>query len=93
MKGRNKNDEHGLWSINHGQHASVQLYNVSAFERKTQFKGNIWENCQKNFLKNCEKCIILADFRQNLANPALIFCAFGRKTQVIGKFENILETC
>ena len=32
-------------------------------------------------LENCEKCINLADFSQNLRNYALIFCAFGRKRQ------------
>ena len=41
--------------------------------------------------ENCEKCIILADFSQNLRNYALTFCAFGRKRQVIGNFEKIFE--
>ena len=44
------------------------------------------------FWENCEKCIILADFSQNLTNQ--IFCAFGRKTQIVGKFwdfEKILK--
>ena len=45
-----------------------------------------FENLQKFSLENCKKCIILAYFTQNLTNPALIFRAFGRKTQIVGKF-------
>ena len=40
----------------------------------------------KNFLKKIEKRIILAYFTQNRTNPALIFGAFGRNTQIVGKF-------
>ena len=37
------------------------------------------------------KWIILAYFAKHLTNHALIFCAFGRKTQFIGNFEKIFE--
>ena len=30
-------------------------------------------------------------FSQNLTNHTLNFCAFGRKTQIVGKFEKILK--
>ena len=36
--------------------------------------------------ENCLKCIILAYFSNKLTNYALIFCAFGRKTEIVGKF-------
>ena len=38
------------------------------------------------FLRKLRKCIILAYFSKNLTNHALIFCAFRRKTQSVGKF-------
>ena len=41
--------------------------------------------------ENCEKCINLADFSQNLRNDALIFCAFGRRTQIVEKFRENFE--
>ena len=47
----------------------------------------------KNYLKNMLKCIILAYFSKDLTNHSLTFCAFGRKTQILGtfweKFENL----
>ena len=46
----------------------------------------IWENFQKNSLKNCLKCITLAYFQKNLTNPVLLFRAFGRKILIVGKF-------
>ena len=46
----------------------------------------IWENFQKNSLKNCLKCITLAYFQKNLTNPVLLFGAFGRKLLIVGKF-------
>ena len=46
----------------------------------------------KNFLKKInKKCIILADFSQNLTKHALNFCEFGRKRQFIGNFEKTFE--
>ena len=41
--------------------------------------------------ENREKCIILAYFSKNLTNHALIFGAFGRKTQFVGNFEKIFK--
>ena len=41
---------------------------------------------QQNFLRKLRKCIILAYFSENLTNHALIFRAFGRKTQIDRKF-------
>ena len=38
------------------------------------------------FSKICKKCIILAYFSKKLTKQALIFRAFGRKTQTLGKF-------
>ena len=49
---------------------------------------NCWEilwNFRK-FQNNFEKSIILAYFLKILTTHALIFRAFGRKTQIIGKF-------
>ena len=40
----------------------------------------------KDFLENLENSIILAYFSKNLTNNALIFRAFGRKLQILGKF-------
>ena len=45
----------------------------------------------KMFLRKLLKCIILAYFSKTLTNDALIFCAFGRKTQIVGNFEKIFE--
>ena len=36
--------------------------------------------------ENCLKCIILAYFSNKVTNYAFIFCAFGRETQIVGKF-------
>ena len=54
-----------------------------------------WENFRnfsKCFFRKLRKCIVLTYFQKNLTNNALIFCAFGRKTQIVGKiwenFEN-----
>ena len=47
-----------------------------------------WENFRKFWKfssENCKKYIILAYFSNNLTNFAFIFCAFGRKTQIVGK--------
>ena len=40
----------------------------------------------KKFLRKLQKCIILGYFSKNLTNHALVFRAFGRKTQILGKF-------
>ena len=60
---------------------------------KSQFIGNfekISENFENFSSENCRKCIILAYFLNKLTNHAFIFCAFGRKTQIVGKFLNFL---
>ena len=52
-------------------------------------KDNLMEFSRKfsKILKNFhQKCIILAYFSNKLTNYALILCAFGRKTQIVGKF-------
>ena len=54
-----------------------------------------WENFRKfskNFLRNLQKCIILAYFSKNLTNHSLIFCALGRKAQIVGKFWENFES-
>ena len=43
------------------------------------------------FFKKWQKCIIFAYFTQNFTNPALIFRAFGRKTQIVGNFDKIFK--
>ena len=48
-----------------------------------------FRKCYKVFLRKLIKCIILAHFQQNLENHALTFCAFRRKTQVIGNSEKM----
>ena len=48
--------------------------------------GTLLENFQTYFLIKLRKCIILAYFSKHLTNRALIFYAFGRKTQIVGKF-------
>ena len=51
----------------------------------------ICRKIKKKFVRKLQKCIILAYFSKNLTNPALLFCAFGRKWQFIGNFEKISE--
>ena len=34
---------------------------------------------------------LIENFQKNLTNHALVFRAFGRKTQIVGNFENIFE--
>ena len=43
----------------------------------------IFENLPKKIAKNA---LFLHIFQKNLTNHSLIFCAFGRKTQIVGKF-------
>ena len=50
-----------------------------------------FRNFSKNSSENFEKSIILAYFSKSLTNHALIFRAFGRKLQIVGKFEKSLE--
>ena len=53
---------------------------------------NSWEilrkfrKFSKNFLRKFRKILVLAYLSKNLTNHALIFCAFGRKTQIVVKF-------
>ena len=49
-------------------------------------KHNLLESLRKFSLENCEKFIVLVYFSKNLTNHALIFRAFGRKLQIVGKF-------
>ena len=52
-------------------------------------KHNLLESFEKvfeNFPKNIAKNAFLHIFQKNLANHSLLFCAFGRKTQIVGKF-------
>ena len=66
---------------------------MSEFFARLDEKDNLFEILRKfsEILKkisseNCLKCIILAYFSNKLTNYALICCAFGRKTQIVGKF-------
>ena len=47
---------------------------------------------QKFSEEKCNKCIMLAYFKQNFTNPALSFRAFGQKIQFLGNFEKILKS-
>ena len=50
-------------------------------------RWRIFENVQKNFLRKLQKVHYFSIFfKKNLTNHALIFRAFGRKTQIVGKF-------
>ena len=65
--------------------------NFVTFLRVWTKNTNSWEtlrNLSKNSLRKYQKCITLADFQQNFKSSALIFCAFGRKTQIVGNFKN-----
>ena len=44
---------------------------------------NIFESFHKNIAKNA---LFLDIFQKELTNHALIFCVFGPKTQIVGKF-------
>ena len=49
--------------------------------------GTLFQKVFKKFSKeNCEKCIILAYFSKRVNTLCVNFCAFGRKTQIVGKF-------
>ena len=53
------------------------------------FRGEHFSKILEKFLRKLRKRIIFAYFSKSLTNHALIFCAFGRKTQIVGKyFEN-----
>ena len=43
----------------------------------------ILENSHKKIPKNA---LLVHIFQKNLTNNSLLFCAFGRKTQILGKF-------
>ena len=45
----------------------------------------IFENLQKDFLRKLQKMHYLAYFQKN-SKLCVKFCAFGRKTQLVGKF-------
>ena len=45
----------------------------------------------KKVSRKLQKCIILAYFSNKLTNYALLFSAFGRKTQIVGKFSENFE--
>ena len=51
-----------------------------------------FEKILKNYLQKIAKNALFKHiFRKNLTNHALIFCAFGGKSQFIGNFEKIFE--
>ena len=58
-------------------------------------KHNLLEICEKifeNFLKNIPiNALFLHIFQRNLTNHALFLRAFGRKTQIVGKFRENFE--
>ena len=59
------------------------------FDKKRYLQAifeKVFKNITKNLLIKIRKCIILAYFSKNLTNHAFNFCAFGRKTQIVGKF-------
>ena len=49
-------------------------------------RRRIFENLQKIPEENGKKCCIFAYFAKKFQNHAVNFCAFGRKTQLFGKF-------
>ena len=57
--------------------------------------GKFWENFRKFlkfFLQKIAKMHYFGIFfKQNLTNHALLLCAFGRKTELLGNFEKIFE--
>ena len=55
-----------------------------------KFSEHFWK-FWKIFFRKLLKCIILAYFSNQLTNYALIFCAFGRKTQIVGILSENLE--
>ena len=48
-----------------------------------------FENLQKKFSENCNKCIILANFLKFFKSHAFNFRSFGRKTQRLGNCREI----
>ena len=48
-------------------------------------RKRIFENLQKNFLRELRKCIFSIFFRK-FNKPCINFRAFGRKAQIVGKF-------
>ena len=54
-------------------------------------RRRIFENLQKIPEENGKKCCIFAYFAKKFKNHAVNFCAFGRKTQLFGKFWEIFE--
>ena len=53
-----------------------------------------WKNFRtisKSFLRKLRKMYCFTYYSQNLTNHPLLFCAFGGKTQFIGKFWEIFE--
>ena len=50
-----------------------------------------FRNFAKILFRKLPKCIILAYFTQNFTNPALIFRAFGRKTNCLKILAKILD--
>ena len=67
----------------------IQGRSLDFISEGEQFKGSPPENFRKFakiFLMKVQKRIILTYFTQNFTIPALIFRAFGRKTQIVGNF-------
>ena len=64
------------------------------FWTKKAIYWKFWENFRKSrkyFFRKLRKCMILAYFHRHLTNHAFIFCAFGRKRQLLGNFYKIFE--
>ena len=57
-------------------------------DEKHKLLGNVEKILKifKNFLKKIAKMHYFSIFFKRLTNHALNFCAFGRKTQIVGKF-------
>ena len=75
--------ESAAWGV--GGRRILRLFENSPGRRR------IFEDFQTISYENCKKYIILAHFSKKLTNHALIFLAFGRKTQSSGKFWEIFE--
>ena len=63
----------------------MRLFFASLDEKHNLLESfeKIFENFHKNIAKNA---LFLHIFQKELTNHALIFCAFGQKTQIVGKF-------
>ena len=72
---------------------SEYIYRIYNHGRSQDFfRAEHFSKIFKKFLKKIAKnALVYHIFPKNLTNHALIFCGFGRKTQLIGNFEKIFE--